>query len=84
MNVSELKQAVITKNVIAFSYNGSDYLLYILDQCDSLCRESSTISAVKMMYAEKCLKKIFLTGKSFLRLLTLLIEVLKRQEICCL
>ena len=54
MNVSELKQAVITKNVIAFSYNGSDYLFYILDQCDGLCRESPTISAVKMMYAEKC------------------------------
>jgi hypothetical protein len=34
MSVNELKQAVITENEIAFSYNGKDYLLYGWDQCD--------------------------------------------------
>ncbi len=34
MSANELKQAVITENEIAFSYNGNDYLLYGWDQCD--------------------------------------------------
>lgn len=34
MSATELKQAVITENEIAFSHNGSDYLLYGWDQCD--------------------------------------------------
>lgn len=34
MRVNELKQAVITENEIAFSHNGSDYLVYGWDQCD--------------------------------------------------
>ena len=34
MSVNELKQAVITENEIAFSHNGSDYLIYGWNQCD--------------------------------------------------
>ena len=34
MSANELKQAVITENEIAFSLNGSDYLIYGWNQCD--------------------------------------------------